>query len=126
MKTLVIIGVILAVLTLYFVVNADRSILVKGSEVLPAGTDIARLVLNKAKDLISQAGTGNVLKSSNGNIVGNIVDASYPAITDKIEAGIEKIRAESNTLIPKVIDKTIDLIKNPIENKINETFCSSK
>ena len=122
MKTLVIIIVILVVLSLYFVVNADRSILVKGSEVLPAGTDIARLILNKAKDLISQINAGNVLKSSSGNIV----DASYPAVTDKIKAGIEKIKVETNKLIPKVLDKTTDLIKNPIENKIIETFCPSE
>ena len=123
MKTLIIIAVILVVLTLYFVVNADKSIILKGSEVLPAGTDITGFILNKAKNLISQTGTGNILKSSSGN---NIVDSSYPAITDKIEAGIEKIKAEANILIPKVIDKTIDLIRNPIENKINETFCPSK
>lgn len=110
MKTLIIIIVILAVLTLYFVVNADRSILVKRSEVLPAGTDIARLILNKTKDFVSQTDT-------------DIVDASYPTITDKIKAGIEKVKVETNNLIPKVINKTTDLIKEPIENKIIKTFC---
>lgn len=103
MKTLIIITVILVVLSLYFVVNADRSILVKGNEVLPAGTDIAKFILNKAKDFISQTDTGAG------------VNASYTTITDKIKA-----------LIPKIIGKTTDLIKNPIENKIIETFCPAK
>ncbi|GEM_PF-2890582 len=123
MKTLVIVAVILAVLSLYFIVNADKSILVKGSEVLPAGTDIAKFILKKAKDLISQTGTGNVLKSSSGN---NIIDASLPVITDKIKTGVETIKSEANNLIPEVLNKATDLIKNPIENKIIETFCPRK
>ena len=110
------ITVILVVLTLYFVVNADRSIFVKGSEVLPAGTDITKFILNKAKDLISQTDTG-------GNTTFN---APYPAITDKVKSAVEKIKDDTNKLIPKVIDKTNDLVKNPIENKIIETFCPAK
>ncbi len=99
MKTLVIITVILVVLFLYFFVNADRSIFVKGSEVLPTGTDVARFILNKAKDLNSQINAGR---------------APYPVITDKIKSAVEKIKDEANKLIPKAIDKTI------------ETFCPAK
>ena len=114
MKTLIVIAVILVVLSLYFVVNADRSIFVKGSEVLPIGTDVARFILNKTKDFISRTNTGTG------------IDASYPSITNKIKAGIEKIKVEANMLIPKVLDKTTNLIKNPIENKIIETVCPAK
>ena len=114
MKTLIIIGIILVVLFLYFVVNADRSVLVKGSDVLPAGTDVAGFILNKAKDFNSQIKTGS------------IVDLSYPVITDKIKSVVEKIKDEANKLIPTVLDKTTDLIKNPIKNKIIETFCPAK
>lgn len=107
MKTIVTIIIILVVLSLYFVVNADRSIFVKGSEVLPIGTDVARFILNKAKDFKSQINVGNT---------------SYPvAITDKIKSAVETIKNEANKLIPRVLDKTTDLIKNPIE-----TVCPAK
>lgn len=105
MKTLVIIGVVLAVLTLYFVVNAERSILVKkGSEVFPAGTDIAKFILKKTKDLISQ---------------NDITNTSFPAIVETIKAGATKF-------IPEVFDKITGLVKKPIENKISDLFCPGK
>lgn len=99
MKTLIIIGVILAVLSLYFVVNADKSILVKGGEVWPTGTDIVKFVLNKARNLSSQIKTGNFPGFSNDKIG----DASY-----------------------KVIDKAREFISGSIENKLVETFCPAK
>ena len=123
MKTLAIVAIILAVLSLYFIINAEKLTIVKGSEVLPAGTDIAKFILNKAKNLILQTGTDNVLKSSSGK---NIIDASYPAITDKIKTGFETIKSGANNLIPEVLNKAANIIKGSIENKINETFCPAK
>ncbi len=109
MKTFIIIGIILTVLSLYFVVNADKSILVKGGEVWPTGTNIVKFILNKAKDF--KTGIG---------------DAPYSEITDKIKTGIETVKSEAGSLIPNVIDKAKELVKGSIENKLVETFCPAK
>ncbi|MDO8676572.1 MAG: hypothetical protein Q7K16_02890 [Candidatus Azambacteria bacterium] len=122
MKTLIIIGVILAVLSLYFVVNADKSITIKGSEVLPVGTDIAKFILNKARDLGSQIKIGNVPGFSDGKIG----DASYSKTTNTVKTGAEAIKSKVSNLIPKVIDKARELVKGSIENKLIETFCPVK
>lgn len=108
MKIIVTIAVILAVLTLYFIVNAEKSILIKGSEVFPAGTDIAKLVINKAKEVASKIGSGNILQVSNSDSV------------------VETIKAGASKLIPKIFNKAGGLIKNSVEDKIIETFCPVK
>lgn len=99
------------VLFLYFVVNADRSILVKGNEVFPAGTDIAKFILKQTKNLQSQIETGN---------------GSYPTITDAIKPIVETVGIGASKLIPRIINKVKDLIREPIKNKIDATFCSVK
>ncbi|MBI2635650.1 MAG: hypothetical protein HYW79_03900 [Parcubacteria group bacterium] len=118
MKTLIIIGIILAVLSLYFVVNADRSFTIKGSEVLPVGTDIAKFILNKVNNFKTDS-----LPQLSGEKIG---DTSYSEITDKIKTGAETVGSEASKLIPIVIDKAKGLIKGSVENKLVETFCPVK
>ena len=105
-------------MSLFFVVNADKTILVKGSEVLPAGTDVARFILNKAKNLK----IGDLPQFSEDKIG----DTSYSEITNKIKTGAETVGSEVNKLIPKIINKAKELIKGSVENKIQETFCPTK
>lgn len=114
MKTLIIIGIILGVFTTYFVFNAQKSISVKGGgNAIPAGTDIAKLILNKVKTI------------SPGEIIGNIIsDDENNKINGVFQSNItEKIRSKVGELKNTVLNEGIDLIKKTIENKAGELFC---
>lgn len=115
MKTLVIVGIILGVFTVYFVLNAEKSISIKGGgNAIPAGTDVAKFILNKVKiidpqKIISSIIGGNKLKNEENNLL-------QSDITGEIKS---KVGEAKN----KILDEVIDLIKKPIENKVSEMFC---
>ncbi len=115
MKTLLILAVILGILFLYFIVKAEKSLVIKGNEVVPLGINIPKLILDKAKEITSQA-TNN----KNAQILGSdLINDSGPAF-------INKIKTDAGNLISKTVDKINELIKSPIENKINEFLCPKK
>ncbi len=107
MKTLIIIGVVLAILSIYFVVNSENKILVSGSEVTPTGTDVPKLILNKAKELFPVFTAGEIKNSADS------------AINDFQPKMVEN-------LVSDMASKITNLIKKPIENKISETLCPTK
>ena len=108
MKTLVIIGIILTVLFIYFVVKAEKSFVIRGDEVVPSGIDIPKLILNKISGGIkSQISSDNTVGGSGQGLTSNIITGA-------------------KDLISKTVDKINESVKNPIENKINEVFCPSK
>lgn len=122
MKTLLaVFAVILGIIFLYFVVNAEKSILVNGSEVTPTGTDIPKLILNKAKELATFFTGGEVKNSAD-----SAVNTFQPKITDLIQTGVEEFKNKAENLISGVASKITDLIKDPIKNKINEVLCPIK
>ena len=107
MKTLLILAVILAIFTTYFVFNTEKSITAKGGgDVIPAGIDIAKSILNQA---LNQS---EVIK---------------PKINEILQSGLtEKVKSKIGEIKDKILNKTVDLIKAPIENKVSELFCSQK
>jgi len=107
MKTLVIVAVILGILFLYFIVKTEKSFVIEGSEVVPGGIDIPKVILDKAKEIKSQ-------------ILGNDV------ISDSGPGFINNITADVKDLVSKTVDKVSESIKSPIENKINEILCPAK
>ena len=107
MKTLVIVTVILGILFLYFIVKTEKSFVIEGSEVVPGGIDIPKVILDKAKEIKSQ-------------ILGNDV------ISDSGPGFINNITADVKDLVSKTVDKVSESIKSPIENKINEVLCPAK
>jgi hypothetical protein len=114
MKTLVILAVILGILFLYFVVKAEKSLVIKGNEVAPRGIDIPKVILDKVKELKSQ-----VANKSPQILGSNLKSDSGPAF-------IDNIISDAKNLVSKTVDKISDSIKSPIENKINEVLCPQK
>ena len=107
MKTLIILGIILAILTTYFVFNMEKSISLKsGNNAVPAGIDIAKLVLNQALD-------------QSETIKPKINELLQSKLTGEIKSKIGEIK-------DKILNEAVDLIKKPIESKISETFCPQK
>jgi len=114
-KTLAILAVILGILFLYFIVRAEKSFVIKGNEVVPGGIDIPKLILDKAREIKSQA-TDN---KSAQMLSSDIISGSGPVF-------IDKIRTDAGDLFSKIVDKINESIKSPIENKINEVLCPTK
>ena len=103
MKTLVILAVILAVFAAYFVFNTEKSISVKGGGAMPAGVDIAKFILNQAL---------------------NQSETIKPKINDLLQSGLtEEIKLKAGEIKNKILDKAVNLIKMPIENKVQELIC---
>lgn len=118
MKLLLIITIILAILAVYFVLNTEKSFSVKGDGgVIPAGVDIPRLILNKVK---------NIIPNTAGNIANNIVNkVKNPGRSNLFQSDIaSEIRSSVGEIKNKILEESINLVKDPIKNKINETFCS--
>ena len=100
MKTLIILAVILAVFTAYFVFNTEKSISVKsGGNAIPAGVDIAKFVLNQALNLSDLTQSG-IIK---------------PKIIDLIQSGVtEEIKLKAGEIKDKVL------------GEVSELFCTQK
>lgn len=113
MKTLLILAVILAVFAAYFVFNTEKSVSLKnGSNAVPAGIDIAKLILNKALNQLVDLNQSQSLKPKINNILQSLS-------TGEIMSRIGDIK-------DKILNEAVDLIKKPIESKISETFCHQK
>lgn len=115
MKTLLIIGIILAILTVYFVLNTEKSFSVKGvkgnESAIPAGIDVAKFILNKVKDIIPK------ITSDIDDIKDKKLNYIFKSdMTDVIKSRIGDIKS-------KILEESSSLIKDPIKNKIDETFC---
>ena len=115
MKTLVMFVVILGILFVYFVVKAEKSFVIKGNEVVPSGIDIPKLILDKAKEIKSKA-----INNKNTQMLGSDI------IGDSGQGFISNITTGVKDLISKTVDKISEVIKSPIENKINEVLCPTK
>lgn len=109
MKTLIILLIISGILFAYFVVNADKSIFVRGGEVTPIGTDIPKLILNKVKKVLP-----NLINNNSKQSAGGIIGSVQPGIDGMIKLGVDAIKNQVNS------------VKDLIENKINETLCPIK
>lgn len=117
MKTLVILAIILAIFSTYFVFNAEKSISIKSrGDVVPAGVDIAKFIFDEALNLSGL--TPSDLTQSE-TIKPRINEILQSKLTGEIKSKIGEIK---NT----ILDEAIGLIKKPIENKISETFCPQK
>ncbi len=117
MRKLIVFAVILAVVSIYFIVNAEKFIRIesgeteeskpKTNEVTPAGTDLPKLILNKAMENI-------------------------PAFSSKIadlDAGeilptAESLKNKARDLTAQAAVKIGEIIKKPIEERLNDAFCS--
>lgn len=109
MKTLITLAIILAIFATYFMYNIEKSVFVKNADsVTPAGIDIAKTFLNKIRKINSEV----INKINNGGI-------PQPGLSEKVKSKIEEIGS-------KISDKTINLIKKPVEDKMVELFCPQK
>ncbi len=107
MKTLIILAVILAIFSAYFVFNTEKSLSLKsGGNAIPAGLNIAKLFLNQA---LNQSET----------VKPKINDILQSKLTGEIKSKIGEIK-------DKVLYEALDLIKTPVENKAKELFCPQK
>lgn len=116
MKTLVILGVILAIFSVYFIFNTERSISIKGGgDAVPAGVDIVK-IFNKALNLSD-------LTPSDLNRFETIKPKINEILQSKLIGEIKsKIEGAKDT----ILGEAADLIKKPIENKASELFCPQK
>lgn len=116
MKTLLIIGIILAILAVYFVLKTEKSISVEGGGggVITAGVDIPKFILSKFKNIIPNNTTENIIDNIKNKKLNNITESN---LTDKIKSKIGDIK-------DKIVDGSINLIKDPIKNKLNEVICN--
>lgn len=112
MKTLVILAIILGVFAAYFVFNTEKSISIKGGgNAIPAGVDIAKFILNKTLDL------SDLTKS----------ETIKPKINDMLRSELAgEIKSKAGEIKDKILDEAVGLVKNPIKNKISETFCPAE
>lgn len=117
-----ILGTILGILSVYFIIDAEKSLIIKGNEVVPAGTDIPGLILNKAKEIKSQIGIGNT-----ENFSGQAADIVKPLIkTEGIENKANELTNDAKSIISETFNKIENSIKELIGNKINEALCPQK
>ncbi len=111
MKILIICGIILGVFTTYFVLGTNKSISLKGGDtVIPTGTDIAKFVLDKVKAIEAN------------KIINSIIGSGKDVTQSNI---IEQIKSKAEEIKNKVFDEGLNLIKQPIENKLKDVFCHS-
>ena len=70
---------------------------------MPAGVDIAKFILNQAL---------------------NQSETIKPKINDLLQSGLtEEIKLKAGEIKNKILDKAVNLIKMPIENKVQELIC---
>lgn len=103
MKTLLILAVILGILFLYFIVKTEKSLVIKGNEVVPLGINIPKLILDKANQVLSN----DIISDSGQGFINNII-------------------TDAKGLVSKTVDKISESIKSPIQNKVNEFLCPQK
>lgn len=116
MKTLVILAIILAIIAVYFVFNTEKSISIGGGgNAIPAGIDIAKLILSQAL---------NQVKKINPEAV-NSINGVYGSGVTQFKLA-EEIKSKIGEVKDKILDKAVDLIKTPVENKVSELFCPQK
>ncbi len=118
MKTSTILAVILGVLALYFIVNAEKSIFLKkanslitdigNSEVIPAGTDIPKLILKAGQNIVPKI-------TDIANVKINLSD-----ITQNIPENI------SGAINPGNLLEIIKRKAAEILNKTNEVICPTQ
>ncbi len=106
MKTLIVLFIVLGIVFLYFVAGAEKSLIIKNDEVTPNSIAIPELIANKIKEIKSKGGViGGSLESS--GLINNAVNSI-------------------KSFVSETVNKAEDLIKNPIENKIQEIVCPAK
>jgi len=122
MKTLIVLVIILAILTVYFVLNIEKSFSIKGltnesgskiGNAVPAGIDIAKFILNKIKGITPEIADDLVDNVKNQKLGG----ISESNVVDKIKSTIGDVK-------DKILEGSVNLIKEPIKNKVNDLFCS--
>lgn len=116
MKTIIITAIILGVFFAYFVFNTEKSISVKGGgNVIPAGTDVARFILDYAKTIKPGKIISDIIGDNKMNVnkSGEMLKSN---ITEEIKSKIGEIKN-------KVLNEGINLIKQPIKDKAVEAFC---
>lgn len=109
MKTLIVMAIILGVLFLYFVAKAEKSFIIKGSDLIPGGIDIPKFIFDKL-------GGGINPQTLNNDVIGNVVGGSGQRL-------ISDVVNNAKDIISKTIEKAGEAIKAPIENKIQEYIC---
>lgn len=114
MKTLAIFAVILGILFLYFIVKAEKSLVIKGNEVVPIGIDIPKLIIDKVRGIKSQ------VTDKNAQVLGSDI------VSNLGQGFINNIVTDAKNLVSKTVDKIKESVKSPIENKINEFLCPKK
>lgn len=122
MKTLISLGVVLAVLSIYFIVNVEKSIFLKGNEVVPLGTDIPKIIFDNAKKIIADKNATSTLETATASGIGSLQEL----ITNKLPEQTENIKNDIIDLASNASQKIEDLLKQSIENKISEIICPQK
>jgi non-homologous end joining protein Ku len=122
MKTLISLGVILAVLSIYFIVNVEKSIFLKGNEVVPLGTDIPKIIFDNAKKIIADKNATSTLETATTSGIESLQEL----ITNKLPEQTENIKNDIIDLASNASQKIEDLLKQSIENKISEIICPQK
>ena len=120
---LVILAIILAIFATYFVFNTEKSISLTGGggNAIPAGIDIAKLILSQALNQVKKINP-EAVNSINGMDSINGVHGSG-ATQFKLA---EEIKSKIGEVKDKILDKAVDLIKTPVENKVSELLCPQK
>lgn len=116
MKTLIMLAIILGIFAVYFIFNTEKSVLLKGGgNAMPAGTDVAKFILNKAKTI------------NPGKIIGEFLSGNEININksgEMLKSGItEEIKSKAGEIKDKILSEGIDLVKQPIKDKTAELFC---
>jgi len=113
MKTLTILAVILGIAFLFFVAKAEKSFVIDGNGAIPAGiTGISKTLLDKVNDemksiLWNNGGIGNLINLEPNSTSGDIITGAKNFISD-------------------AVDKVTEIIKTPIEDKVNSILCPQK
>src|SRR3989304_4693377 len=113
MKTLIMFAAISIILTLYFVVNAEKQIVIKGSELIPAGTDIPKVVADVSKNLAAKI--QEFVSGNDSNINTNFPGDLGPAVTEEIKAKALELQEKIKDLSPEVQKKIIEIIEEHIK-----------
>lgn len=120
MKKLIILSVISAITSLYFLVDAERHIILKENEVTPLGTDVAGITARELPKIVKK------LTNNSQSLISNQIEEiqTSPLISQELKPEI--ISKKAGELASKAADSIKEIIKKPIEEKINQTFCSQK
>ncbi len=138
MKKLIISVVIIAVTSLYFVVDAQKRLTflsneslvavpnAQESEIIPLGTDIVKLAAEKFPAVIKGM-TENVKKVLTEKENSAVLPGTSAIVTDiREEVRPEKITEKASELVSAAVSSLKDIITKPIEEKLDEAFCSQK